>query len=193
MGFLPFVTSYRSNNLLPFPGRHHCQVGVTLFSMKRRKRHFIVKGGEGRHERPAAQFVQEDDMSKLFKTAVFAAIMGSLAISPAWADRDGHRSGVTVHRSGGVAVHRSSGHGHNAVGWGLGILAGTAIILAATSQPRVYHPPVVVERVYVPPPVMAPAPVYVRQQSYWYYCAPAGGYYPYVSSCPATWMKVLPN
>ena len=35
------------------------------------------------------------------------------------------------------------------------------------------------------PPVNAPP-----AQSYWYYCQSAGTYYPYVSSCPETWIRV---
>ncbi len=33
----------------------------------------------------------------------------------------------------------------------------------------------------------APAP------SYWYYCASARTYYPYVSTCPEEWMQVVPR
>lgn len=53
-----------------------------------------------------------------------------------------------------------------------------------------YYPPVVIER--------AP-PVYVQQQpapapeNYWYYCAAAKGYYPYVKECPGGWQKVSPQ
>ena len=57
-----------------------------------------------------------------------------------------------------------------------------------------YYAPVVVER---------PAPqVYVEQQpvvvaptaaNYWYYCAAARGYYPYVKECPGGWQKVSPQ
>ena len=122
-------------------------------------------------------------MAKFLKSAVLVAIISSVAIAPAWADRYGHHGG---------------GHGYNAFGWGLGILAGTAVILAAANQPRAYYPPVAAEPVYlqqpvIAPPVVAPAPAYAQQQNYWYYCAQAGGYYPYVPSCPAGWMKVLPN
>jgi hypothetical protein len=34
--------------------------------------------------------------------------------------------------------------------------------------------------VYVQPPV----------SGYWYYCPSAGGYYPYVASCPVPWVPV---
>ncbi len=37
--------------------------------------------------------------------------------------------------------------------------------------------------------------VYVQQQDnyYWYYCENPKGYYPYISSCPSGWTKVVPN
>lgn len=60
-----------------------------------------------------------------------------------------------------------------------------------------YYPPVVVERpapVYIeqaPAVVAAPAPA--PQTAYWYYCAAARGYYPYVKECPGGWQKVLPQ
>lgn len=35
--------------------------------------------------------------------------------------------------------------------------------------------------------------VYVQQQFYWYYCADANAYYPYVQQCPRGWSKVVPS
>lgn len=56
--------------------------------------------------------------------------------------------------------------------------------------------------VYVAPSVVhvSPPPVYVEryeapasdQQGWWYYCASARGYYPYVKECPGGWQKVPP-
>jgi hypothetical protein len=41
------------------------------------------------------------------------------------------------------------------------------------------------------------APAYVSATqpatSYWYYCASARTYYPYVSTCPEAWMQVVPR
>jgi hypothetical protein len=57
-------------------------------------------------------------------------------------------------------------------------------------SPYYYPPP---QPVYVQP---APPPVYVEQNKaddYWYYCAQPKAYYPYVKSCPAGWMKVVPG
>jgi hypothetical protein len=46
--------------------------------------------------------------------------------------------------------------------------------------------------VYVAPPVVEEPPVYVQPpvSGYWYYCPSAGGYYPYVASCPVPWVPV---
>jgi hypothetical protein len=40
-----------------------------------------------------------------------------------------------------------------------------------------------------PASVYAPAPA----PSYWYYCASARTYYPYISTCPEGWMQVVPR
>jgi hypothetical protein len=62
-----------------------------------------------------------------------------------------------------------------------------------------YYPPVVVQsqqpQVYVeqPSPAAPAAPVAAAPTGYWYYCAPAQGYYPYVQECPSEWQKVLPQ
>ncbi len=51
-----------------------------------------------------------------------------------------------------------------------------------------------------PPVVVQPGPTeYIQTapappaQSYWYYCANAGAYYPYVKDCPGGWMQVVPQ
>jgi hypothetical protein len=43
---------------------------------------------------------------------------------------------------------------------------------------------------YPAPPVIAPPPAVSPPPSYWYYCASAQAYYPYVSSCPEPWTLV---
>jgi len=59
---------------------------------------------------------------------------------------------------------------------------------------------------YYPPVVTVPAapPTYIEQgsggqaaptqsQAYWYYCADANAYYPYVKECPGGWQRVAPQ
>jgi hypothetical protein len=136
-------------------------------------------------------------MSRLFKSILIGAVVSSLAISPAWADRYGH--------------HGGGGHGHGGDGWaglGIGLLLGTAVYLAATTPPSppvyyrqqaepVYAQPVYAQPAYSAPPVMiqqsyspAPAPV---AQDWWYYCSRPAGYYPYVKYCPSGWTRVAPT
>lgn len=150
-------------------------------------------------------------LSAALLALVFAT--GSVAVAPAWADRGGSRfdRGHPVYQSG----HQSpaSGHrDHGDGGWiiGLGLLAGTAMLLAATEPRQVaYSTPV---QVYSPPPVYssppavlyrdesagypppAPASVYANPTNqWWYHCAQPAGYYPYVQQCPAGWTRVSPR
>ena len=56
---------------------------------------------------------------------------------------------------------------------------------------------------YYPPVVTVPSsPTYIEQgsrqppaqsQAYWYYCADAKAYYPYVKECPGGWQRVAPQ
>lgn len=58
--------------------------------------------------------------------------------------------------------------------------------------PPIYYPPVQVSPpVYVEQGGAQPAPA--PQQSYWYYCAEANGYYPYVKECAGGWQRVSPQ
>jgi len=103
-------------------------------------------------------------------------LLAMLSVSPAYAD-GGH---------GGGYGH-GGGHG-GGWGWGGGwifpALIGGAIVYDL-SQPRTIVQP---QAVYIQPgPVYAPAPV---TQQYWYFCAAANAYYPYVAACPGGWQVV---
>jgi hypothetical protein len=137
-------------------------------------------------------------MTRPLKSIFIATVIGSMAITPAWADHYGNHGG-----------------GHGGGGWdALGFaLFGTALYLAATAPPPVYYPapayvpyapgyappmyvqqpvymqqPVAVAQMAPPPPSAAP----VSQQNWWYYCGKPAGYYPYVSACPMGWTRVSP-
>ncbi len=67
--------------------------------------------------------------------------------------------------------------------------------------PDPYRPPTVIIEQPAPVVVQVPAPVQVLPQQpapvaappaqqFWYYCDAAGGYYPYVTSCPSGWKTV---
>ena len=81
----------------------------------------------------------------------------------------------------------------------VGVATGVA---AAVTAPLTYPygavapaPPVA----YAPPPAAYPPrvaysqPVAPARPFYWYYCPSAGGYYPYVTTCPTGWLKVVPR
>lgn len=64
-------------------------------------------------------------------------------------------------------------------------------------RPAPWYPPTVIVTQPAPPP---PPPVYIEQheasvapESYWYFCATAQGYYPYVRECPEPWQRILPH
>jgi len=72
------------------------------------------------------------------------------------------------------------------------------------SPPPYYYPPAYYPPAYYPPAVAAPAAptAYVEQSvpqaapdqsSWWYYCADARAYYPYVKECPGGWQRVAPQ
>ena len=86
----------------------------------------------------------------------------------------------------------------SAMAWGhVGVQIGVPI---GPYYPGPYYSPY-----YYPPVVVQPAavPVYVEQPTvptqaaapvnYWYYCAAAKGYYPYVKECTGGWQKVSPQ
>jgi hypothetical protein len=81
-------------------------------------------------------------------------------------------------------------HGHYR-GWGgPGIYWGGPVVVGPPWYPYGYYPQA--------PTVVQQTPVYVAPQqeedsNYWYYCMNPKGYYPYVTSCPSGWMKVVPD
>jgi hypothetical protein len=59
--------------------------------------------------------------------------------------------------------------------------------------PYAYPAPIVVQQ---PPTVyieQEPAPQVQQPTGYWYYCADARAYYPYVRECPGGWQRVSPQ
>jgi hypothetical protein len=84
------------------------------------------------------------------------------------------------------------GWGPGVWGWGVG-----APVVVASSPVSIWAPPVG-PTVYVEregaaaevPPAPATAP---SAQQWWYWCASAHGYYPYVGACPEGWQRVAPQ
>lgn len=114
-------------------------------------------------------------------TLTIALLLLATAGGNAWADRRGH---------GG---HK--GHGH--FGVIIGPYWGPRLYAPFPYYPP-YYPPAVIERpapqVYIeqPAPVAPPAAA-DAPTNYWYYCAGANSYYPYVKECPDGWQKVVPQ
>jgi hypothetical protein len=88
-----------------------------------------------------------------------------------------------------LAWHQG-GHAH------VGVFVGAPLFW----YPPYYYPP------YYPPMAEVPSspPVYIEQggaqpapapsqPDWWYYCADAKAYYPYVKECPAGWQRVAPQ
>ncbi|MCX7172868.1 MAG: hypothetical protein NT159_02845 [Proteobacteria bacterium] len=141
-------------------------------------------------------------MSKL-TAALMATLLatGAMVGTPAWADRGNanfdHRNGnfdrgddrYDRGRGHGYSrgYSRGYGHGDNAWGWGLGLLAGSAILLAASEPRRVFVSAPV--SVYAPP--APPLAVYAQPSvQWWYYCSASASYFPYVNYCPSGWTRV---
>lgn len=89
---------------------------------------------------------------------------------------------------GDAIAGRGHGHGHFHGGVRFGFVVGP---WWGPWYAPPYYPPVVVER--------TSPPVYIERSSdsgpanFWYYCAAAKGYYPYVKQCPGGWQQVAPR
>jgi hypothetical protein len=100
---------------------------------------------------------------------------------------------------GGGGFHGYGG-GYPGVGFPMapfsaGLLFGAALapLLFQPPPPYCYAPP------YYAPPAAVPAPVYVppypgqavpQVPAYWYFCASAQLYHPYVQACPEGWQQI---
>jgi len=88
--------------------------------------------------------------------------------------------------------------GHHGPHVRFGVVVGGPLWYGPAFYPPYYYPPYYAAPLPVSPPVYieqgeaqpAPAP---PPQAYWYYCAEAKGYHPYVKECPGGWQRVLPQ
>jgi hypothetical protein len=106
------------------------------------------------------------------------AILAILCISPAYAD----------HGWGGRGGWRGGWGGD----WIAPALVGGMIGYDLAYPYRYGYPYPYPYPAYEQAPVyVQPAPVYAPpSMQYWYYCASAKGYYPYVANCPESWQPV---
>jgi len=126
-------------------------------------------------------------MNKI-KLTIALLLLGAGGVGNAWADR-GHGHG------------HGRDHGNVRFGIMIGPYWGAPWHYPPPYYPR-YYPQIVVQpqapQVYIEQPQapvapLPPAPVAAAPANYWYYCAAARGYYPYVKECPSGWQKVLPQ
>jgi hypothetical protein len=82
--------------------------------------------------------------------------------------------------------HSYRGHGDGAA-VAAGLVLGTALLWAATRPAPGYYETQSVAPVVVTPSTRLMAP---PNADFWYYCRPAGSYYPYVATCPVAWEAV---
>lgn len=59
--------------------------------------------------------------------------------------------------------------------------------------PPYYYPPVVTVPSAPPVYIERAAPAHAGPDNYWYYCASAKAYYPYVRQCAGGWTRVSPR
>jgi hypothetical protein len=95
------------------------------------------------------------------------------------------------------AQYRHGARSHAHIGLNIGIPIGWPYWGWGYPYPYYYQPypsQVVVvpsePSVYVEQPRAQAAP---EASAYWYYCAGAGAYYPYVRECPGGWQRVAPR
>ncbi len=95
------------------------------------------------------------------------------------------------------AQHRHGARSHAHIGLNIGIPIGWPYWGWGYPYPYYYqpYPPQVVvvpqgPTTYVEQPRVETAP---ETAGYWYYCAGAGAYYPYVRECPGGWQRVPPR
>jgi hypothetical protein len=140
--------------------------------------------------------------------AAVAALLGTAIASDAFAagsGRSGGRGGGHPGSRGGAhpgghaahpGVHRYPGGSYFVPRYRAGVFIGAPLF-----APFYYYPPP--PPYYYPAPIMAPTePIYIEQYpgqtgpdpaSYWYFCASANAYYPYVGECPEGWQPVSPQ
>ena len=119
--------------------------------------------------------------------AALAALV--LAGGDAWArsgGSGGHGGGRSGHSGGKSGAHHSRGtqnHGH--LRSGSTVLFGSYWANSAYSLGQAYWP---AEPVYY----IERSEEELQKDSMWFYCENDAAYYPYVTKCPAGWVKVAP-
>jgi hypothetical protein len=127
--------------------------------------------------------------------ALALILAGAIASDSAFADRGRSGRSSQFSKSTGFARHghitRPKPHGHFSRHRHSGVFIGIPIF-APLVAPLPYYPArPAAPTVYIEQASEPQDPA--REQSYWYYCADAKAYYPYVSDCPGGWQQVVPQ
>lgn len=104
-------------------------------------------------------------------------LLGLAASGAAWADHGHHH-------------HHFRGHAR------IGVFIGAPLVWPWYYPPPYYYYPPVVTVPYSPPTYIEQGNAQAapeQSQAYWYYCADANAYYPYVKQCPGGWQRVVPQ
>jgi len=123
-------------------------------------------------------------MKRMMTTWVALSLVAAVLVlpAPAWAWGRGFHPGFDSFHHRFRGFHR----GHVFGGFAAGVFAG-AVLGHAFAPVYAYPAYAYPAPVYAaPPPTYAPPPPSVS----WYYCRSLGAYYPYVPSCPETWVPV---
>jgi len=127
--------------------------------------------------------------------AAVSLTLGSAAHARAGPPSHGRAPASHLQMAGGHGGGHHGGRSGRFHGHHRGVVVGNAFIGAPFFWDPFWDDPFL----YVPPPsrpvIIDRGPqVYMQQpgSNYWYYCADAGAYYPYVHLCPKGWTKVVP-
>ena len=112
-----------------------------------------------------------------FAAVTLACLLGATLALPAQAQ---HRYGSRTHAHIGLNIGIPFGWPYWGYPYPYYYPPYPAQIMVVPAEPSVY----------VEQPQAQTAP---QQQGYWYYCAGAGAYYPYVRECPGGWQRVAPR
>jgi hypothetical protein len=135
------------------------------------------------------------DMKKYISIALMAVALMVAGSTPSYAFHGGHGGG---HVGGGAWGEHGGGRGgwgHG--GWGHGGWWGGGWwgpgwwgVDYYPYYPYYDEPPVVIQ----PPSDTYNQPTpQAEEPNYWYFCQASKAYYPYVSTCPSGWVKVVPS
>jgi hypothetical protein len=122
-------------------------------------------------------------------TLVLAAmLLGGVMASGQVAARGGHGGGHSGGHMGSSGSHAGSSGSHSGHFSGSGRFVprfhAGVFIGAAPFAPFYLYPPLSPDYYYGAPPAGTP---------FWYFCASANTYYPYVADCPEGWQQVVPE